>query len=42
MFIYSLEFSQQRAFAFLCNIPIKPALTTDERTLAISHLSWEP
>jgi hypothetical protein len=39
MFICSLEVSQQRAFVFLCNIPIKRALTIDERTLAISHLS---
>lgn len=38
VFICSLEVSQQRPFAFLCNIPIKEALTTDERIPAISHL----
>ena len=41
MFICSLEVSQQRAFALLCNIPIKQTLNIGERTLAISHLGLE-
>jgi len=41
MFNCSLSVSRPKTFAFLCNIPIKQALTEDERTQIIAHLRWK-